>query len=142
MPTELGNEERVADRHAVAFHEEEKQHEENRKRDVHIGKRRPETGNEEQPDKLRKAVRFEREAPNTSSSSSTHVSLEYPASGEKQDRPEPLHVQNSRHVEDDMQISALGPFYEMDGRESRYIKKVLDWYRDEDAGDLRRSDLV
>ena len=33
--------------------------------------------------KLRKTVRFEREAPNTSSSSTTHVSLEYPASGEK-----------------------------------------------------------
>ena len=29
----------------------------------------------------------------------------------------------------------------MDGRESRYIKEVLDWYRDEDAGDLRRSEL-
>ena len=29
----------------------------------------------------------------------------------------------------------------MDGRESRYIKEVFDWYRDEDAGDLRRSEL-
>ena len=29
----------------------------------------------------------------------------------------------------------------MDGRESRYIKEVLDWYRDEDAGDLKRSEL-
>ena len=28
----------------------------------------------------------------------------------------------------------------MDG-ESRYIKEVLDWYRDEDAGDLRRTEL-
>ena len=40
-----------------------------------------------------------------------------------------------------MQISALDAFYEMDGRESRYIKEVLDWYRDEDARDLRRSAL-
>ena len=38
-------------------------------------------------------------------------------------------------------ISALDVFCEMDGRESRYIKEVLDWYRDEDAGDLRRSEL-
>ena len=29
----------------------------------------------------------------------------------------------------------------MDGRESRYIKEVLDWYGDEDAGDLKRSAL-
>ena len=38
-------------------------------------------------------------------------------------------------------ISALDVFYEMDGRRSRYIKEVLDWYREEDAGYLRRSDL-
>ena len=31
--------------------------------------------------------------------------------------------------------------HEMDGRESRYIKEVLDWYQDEDAGDLKRSEL-
>ena len=29
----------------------------------------------------------------------------------------------------------------MDGRKSRYIGEVLDWYRGEDAGDLKRSDL-
>ena len=29
----------------------------------------------------------------------------------------------------------------MDGRESRYIKEVWDWYRDEDTGDLRRNKL-
>ena len=29
----------------------------------------------------------------------------------------------------------------MDGRESRYIREVLDWYRDEDAGDLMKSEL-
>ena len=48
-------------------------------------------------------------------------------------------VQNSGHVDDDMRISAFDVFYEMDGRESRYIKEVLDWYRDEDARDPRRS---
>ena len=50
-------------------------------------------------------------------------------------------VQNSGHVDDGIQISAFGAFYEMDGRESRYIRDVLDWYRGEDAGDLKRSEL-
>ena len=27
------------------------------------------------------------------------------------------------------------------GRKSRYIGEVLDWYRGEDAGDLKRSEL-
>ena len=39
--------------------EEEKQHEENIMRDIHIGRREPETANKEQPDKLRKTVRLE-----------------------------------------------------------------------------------
>ena len=38
-------------------------------------------------------------------------------------------------------MSALDPFYEMDGRKSRYIGEVLDWYRGEDAGDLKRIEL-
>ena len=29
----------------------------------------------------------------------------------------------------------------MDGRRSRYIGEVLDWYRGEDAGDLKRNEL-
>ena len=82
-------------------------------------------------------MRFEQEAPNTSSSSTTYVSLEHPASGERQDRTEPVHVQNSGRVDDDIHISALDVFYEMDGRRSRYNKEVLDWYGEEDAGDLR-----
>ena len=32
-------------------------------------------------------------------------------------------------------------FYEMDGRKSRYIGEVLDWYRGADAGDLKKSAL-
>ena len=76
VPRVPGHEEQMADRHAVASGEEEKQHDENRLRHVHIGKRGSETADEEQqPDKLRKTVRFEQEAPNTSPSSSTHVSL-------------------------------------------------------------------
>ena len=69
------------------------------------------------------------------------MSLDYLASGEKQNRPEPVLVQNSCNVDGDIVISALDVFYEMDGRESRYIEEVLDWNRDEDARDLRRSEL-
>ena len=54
-----------------------------------------------------------------------YVSLEYLASGERQQRPEPVHVQNSGHVDDDIQFSALDVFCEVDGRKSRYIKEVL-----------------
>ena len=49
-----------------------------------------------------------------------HVSLEYPASGETQSRLGSVLVQKSGHVDDDVQISALDAFYEMDGRKSRY----------------------
>ena len=50
-------------------------------------------------------------------------------------------MQKSCHVDDDVQISALDAFYEMDGRKSRYIGEVLEWYRGEDAGDLKRSEV-
>ena len=35
-------------------------------------------------------------------------------------------VQKSGHVDEDVQISALDAFYEMDGRKSRYIGDLLD----------------
>ena len=41
-------------------------------------------------------------------------------------------MQKSGHVDDDV---------EMDGRKRRYIGEVLDWYRGEDGGDLKRSEL-
>ena len=69
------------------------------------------------------------------------MSLEYPASGERQVRPEPVLVQSSGHVDDDIQIPALGVLCEMDGRESRYVKEVLDWYRQEDTRDLKINEL-
>ena len=50
-------------------------------------------------------------------------------------------MQKSGHVDDDIQISALDAFYEMNGRKSRCIREVLDWYRGEDAGDVKRSEL-
>ena len=62
-------------------------------------------------------------------------------SGETQYRPGSVLVLQSGHVDDDVQISALDAFYEMDGRMSRCIGEVLDWYRGEDAGDLKRSEL-
>ena len=89
---------------------------------------------EEQPDKLRKTVRFEQEAPSAAASSDPTVALEYPASGETQDRPASVLVQ----IDDDVQISALDAFYEMDERKSRYVGEVLIWYRGEDAGDLKK----
>ena len=67
--------------------------------------------------------------------------MEYPASGGTQSRSGSVLAQKSGHVDDDVQISALDPFYEMDGRRSRYIGEVLEWYRGEDAGDLKRSEL-
>ena len=56
-------------------------------------------------------------------------------------RPGSVLAQKSGHVDDDVQISALDAFYEMDGRKSRYIGEVLKLYRGEDAGDLKRSEL-
>ena len=69
------------------------------------------------------------------------VALEYTASGETQSRPGSVLVQTSGHVDDDVQISALDASHEMDGRKSLYIGEVLEWYRGEDAGDLKRSEL-
>ena len=38
-------------------------------------------------------------------------------------------------------FSALDVFFEMDGRQNRHTKEVLDWHREEDDGDLRKSEL-
>ena len=95
--------------------------EENRMRDIQVGTR-PEAASEEQPDKLRKTARFEQE-------------------GETPSRPGSALVQKSGHGDGDVHISALDAFFEMDGRKSRYIGEVLEWYRGEDAGDLKRSEL-
>ena len=39
------------------------------------------------------------------------------------------------------QFFALDAFDGMDGRKSRYTKEVLDWYREQDAGGLRRNEV-
>ena len=72
------NAEQMAVRHADASggYTIEKHHEEKRKRDIHVGKRGSEAG-EEQPDKLRKTVRFEQEARKTSISSDPYFALEH-----------------------------------------------------------------
>ena len=81
MPEEPGkrDDEQVAVRHADASggYIIENQHEEDRMRDIHVGKRGPEAAGEEQPDKLRKTVRSEQEAPNASLSSDPPVALEF-----------------------------------------------------------------
>ena len=90
MPEEPGdkNDEQVAIRHADASggNIKENQHEEKRMRDIHIGKRGPEVAGEEQPDKLRKTLRFEQEASSSSAAASSEptVTLDYLASGETQ----------------------------------------------------------
>ena len=80
---------------------------------------------------MRKTERFEQEAPSASASADQSVALEYFASGQTQDRPGSVLVHKSGHIDDDVHISALVAFCEMDGRMSRYIG--------EDVGDLTRS---
>ena len=110
-------------------------------RDIHVGKRGSEAANEDQPHKLMKTVRFEEEAPSASASSDPIVTLECPASGETQSRLGSILVQKSGHGDDGVQNFAMDAFYEKDGRKSRYIGEVLEWYREEDAEDLKRSEL-
>ena len=124
----------------LAVTSEKTQHEEDRLRDIRVGKRGSEAAGQDQPDKLRKTVRFEQEVSSASASSDPTVALEYPASGETQSRLGSVLVQKSDHVDDDVQNSALDPFYEMDGRKRRYIGEVLEWHRGEDVGDLKRSE--
>ena len=107
----------------------EYQHEDDRMRDTHVGKRGSVATSEEQSDKLSKTMRFEQEAPSAAASSDPAVALEYPARGETQDRLGSALMQKSGHVDDDVQITALDAFYEMDGRKSRYIGGVLERYR-------------
>ena len=95
------DDERMAVPHANASGGDiiENQHDENRMRDIHVGKRGSDAADEEQLDKLRKTSRSEQETPHASSSSDPLVALEYPASGETQDRPGSELVHKSGHVE-------------------------------------------
>ena len=127
---EPGNrgDEQVAVRHADASGGDntEKQHEDSRMRDIQIGKRGSEAASEEQPDKLRKTVRLEQEAPNISTSSDPYVALKHHVRDETPSRRGSVLVQKLCHVEDDEHISALDVFYEKHGRENRCIGEVLE----------------
>ena len=146
MPMEPGNrdDEQVAVRHADASGGDitENHHEEDRMRDIHIGKRGSEAAGEEQPDKFRKTVRFVNKKLRVHQRLQIQLSL---WSILQLVRHKigwgPYLCRKSGHVEDDVRISACDAFYEMDGRKSRYIGEVLEWYREEEAGDLKRSEF-
>ena len=106
-------------------------------RGIRFNKRGSGATSEEQLDEWRKTERLEREAPNTSASSEPCVALEHPVSSEIQSRPGSSLVQNSG--DDDVRISALDAFNEKDGRRSRCIGEVLEWYRGEDAGESQKN---
>ena len=50
-------------------------------------------------------------------------------------------VDDSGHLDDTFQPSALDLFHLKDGRKSRFIKQVSYWYREEDAGDPKGTEL-
>ena len=94
--------EQMAVRHADASGgDKENQHDENRMRDIHVGKRGSEAAGEE-PDELRKTVRFEQAALSAASSSDPAVPLEHLVSGETQDCPGFILAQKGGHVDDDV----------------------------------------
>ena len=76
LGTEMMSRWRFDMRTHLAVTSEKTQHEEDRMRDIHVGKRGPETAGEEEPDKLRKTVRFEQKVQNASASSDPYVALE------------------------------------------------------------------
>ena len=70
-----------------------------------------------------KTVRCEQEASSAASSSYPAVPLEFPESGETQNRPGSRLVQKSGHVDDDVQISVLDAFYEMVDESSGLVSR-------------------
>ena len=105
VPVEPGNrdDEQVAVRHADASGGDitENQHEENRLRDIQIGK----TASERRQYDLSKRLLVHQHLP-------THLLLWNILRVVTQDRPGSVLVQKSGHVDDDVQISALDAFYE------------------------------
>ena len=137
---EPGTAEQVADRHAVACGEKQKQHEESIMRDVHIGRRGSETTNEEQHVKLKKTIRFEQEAPKyivvLIHACVSWLSCEWSETRSAEARA-CVEFKSSWKWQTNFCVGCTL----RDGwrRESRCNKEVLDWYRDEDAGDFRRN---
>ena len=78
LKTEMMSRWRFDMRTHLAVTSEKTQHEEDRMRDIRVGKRGPVAAGEEQPDKLRKTVRIEQEAPSVAASSDpTGISCEW-----------------------------------------------------------------
>ena len=147
VPEELGNKndvQQVAVRHADASggYIIENQHEVKIMRGIRENKRGSGATSEEQLDARRKTERLEHEAPKTSASSDPCVAQEYLVSCEIQSRPGSVLLHKSGCVDDDMRITALDAFHGKDGRRSRHIGEVLERYRGEDAGDLKRIELI
>ena len=146
VPEEPGdrNDEKVAVRLADASggYMLENQHEEKRMRGIRVTKRGSGETSEEQLDGWRKIERLEHEAPNTSAFSDPCFALGHRVSCGTQDQPGSVNVQKSGRDYDDVRISALDAVHEKDGRQSRYIGEVLERYRGEVAGDLKRIELV
>ena len=69
-------------------------------------------------------MRFEQEAPKTSTSSDPYVALGHHVRDETPRRPGSVLVQKFCHVEYDEHMSALDVFYEKDGRENRCLGEV------------------
>ena len=128
MEPEDKDDEQLALRHADASggYITENQHEEKIMRDIHVGKRGLEAASEEQSDKRRKTERFEQEAPNASGIFRSICCSGIFCNRKTQSRSGSVLVRKSSHVDDDVQISALDAYYEMDGRKSRYIGEVLE----------------
>ena len=103
------------------------------RRPKEVNERGSEATNEEPMDERRKTVRFEQEALKTSAPTDPYVALEHPARDETPSRPGSVLVQKSFE-----HISALDVFNEKDERENRCIREVLERYRGEDAGDLKK----
>ena len=120
----------------------ENQHEEKRVRGIRVNKRGSGATSEEQTDEWRKTERLEHEAPSAAASSDPTVALDYPAGCETKSRPGSVLVQKSCRVDDDMRTTALDVFYGKHGRRSRYVREVSERYPGEDAGDLKRIELV
>ena len=112
-------------------------------RDIHVGKRGPEAAGEEQPDRLRKTVRFEQEASSAAASSDPAVPLEYLASGETQDRLGSLLVCRSQVLL--MTCKFLRWMHSTRWLDKRVVTSNKCWNGIEekiDAGDLKRREKM
>ena len=135
---EHGNrvDDQMAVRHADASGGDirENQHEENIMRDIQVGKRGSEAASEEQPNKLRKAVQIEQEAPSASASSDPLVWNILRVVRHKIGWG-PYLCRSQGHVDDDVENFCVGSILR-DGWTKESLPR-----REMDARDLKRSEL-